>query len=316
MRVKENVFGSKNEKDLFKTLESHWSHEFDLFPSLPFPAIVDIQDAVLSEKERDYLFKTSVDYTLCTKLGKPIVSVEFDGLCHGFSRNGTFVEVVTSIRDPHRKLKMDLKLAIANKVKYPFFVVSYEEKVPIDKDLTLTIVDGVIGQVLAHLYFEKIINDRIAENSLLCEDLPPDEEHEIIQDIVIGTEVEAEYRWNPILKEAGKYQSILQRRGLPWMTNRIKFHHDPKLPEGNPWDFNNNTFNLDIAEKRMMGIQNAERVGVTVSIVTANGELSETAWVRNLEGYGVSPTSLAENIAELILYRNLLSKSDYDNRKE
>lgn len=61
----------------------------------------------------------------------------------------------------------------------------------------------------------------------------------------------------------------------------------------------------------MKAIENAERVGVTVSIVTAKGEFSETVWVRNFEGYGVSPTSIDENIAKLILYKNLSSEPLY-----
>lgn len=75
MKTRKSVFGSESEKELFKTLNSHWGQNFDLYPSLPFTSIIDIQDAVLSDKERNFLFKTSVDYTLCTKKGGPIVSV-------------------------------------------------------------------------------------------------------------------------------------------------------------------------------------------------------------------------------------------------
>ena len=35
---------------------------------------------MLSSEERSFVFKTSVDYTLCTKQGQPLVSVEFDGM--------------------------------------------------------------------------------------------------------------------------------------------------------------------------------------------------------------------------------------------
>lgn len=309
MKVRKTVFGSESEKDLYKTLSTNWSQKFDLFPSLPFASIIDINDAVLSDKERNYLYKTSVDFTLCTKRGNPIVSLEFDGLCHGFSRNGTFVEVVRNIRDPNRKWKMDLKLRVANEVKFPLFIVSYDEKVPIGKDLTLTIVDGIIGQFLAHRYSQVVIEKRIREYLDLYENLPTDEKYEVVQQIVTDTEVEAEFKWDPIVIEASRLASIARRNGMGWKKMSVRYHHEPELPDYDSSD----PFNVEVLEQRIKSIEKAERVGVTVSIVTQKGEFSETVWVRNLVGYGVSPTSLAENIAELILCKNLLSGAYYQN---
>lgn len=92
MKVRSSVFGSGSEKELFSTLNTHWVQKFDLFPSLPFACIINIDDTNLSDREKNFLYKTSVDYTLCTKESKPLVSVEFDGLGHGFSKNGEYVE--------------------------------------------------------------------------------------------------------------------------------------------------------------------------------------------------------------------------------
>ena len=72
--------------------------------------------------------KTSIDYTLCTKDGQPILSIEFDGLGEGFSRQGEYHQQTATV-DPYRKLKMDFKLRIARNEAYPFFVVSFEESV-------------------------------------------------------------------------------------------------------------------------------------------------------------------------------------------
>ena len=54
-------------------------------------------------------FKTNVDYVLCTKEGRPLLAIDFDGLGRGFDRYGTYVNVVET-DDKYRKLKFDLKL--------------------------------------------------------------------------------------------------------------------------------------------------------------------------------------------------------------
>ena len=142
----------------------------------------------MSDKERNFLYKTSVDYTLCTKRGKTLVSVEFDGFCHGFSRDRKYVEIISYI-DRNRKRKFDLKLRLCEKVRYPLFVVSYDEKVSIGEDVTLTIIDGLIGQVLIKRYFDLTITKIIKENQELVEGLLPDEQHEYFQQLVTDTEV-------------------------------------------------------------------------------------------------------------------------------
>jgi hypothetical protein len=290
MKTRESVFGSESEKELFKTLNTHWSQNFDLFPSLPFASIIDIDDSLLSDKERNFLYKTSVDYTLCTKRGKPLVSVEFDGLCHGFSRNGEFVQIVPNLRDRNRKLKFDLKLRLCKELGYPLFIVSYDEKIPIGEDVTLTIVDGLIGQVLASLYAHSIIPKLIKQYLELHEHLSLDENHEIVQQLIIDAEVEAEFKFDLIVMEAARLEGIARRKGLDWKNMSIRHER----PNGDP-------------KQQIRAIQNTKRVGVTVSVVTPKGEFSETAWVRNFEGYDVSTFGMAENIACLILFKNLLS---------
>lgn len=109
---------------------------------------------------------------------------------------------------------MDLKLRIANEVKYPLIVVSYDEKIPISENLTLGIVDGIIGQVLAQLYSNIVIKERIKEYSHEFEHLPPDEQQEPFQQIIIDTEVDAEFMWDPILQEASNLWRIVRNRGL------------------------------------------------------------------------------------------------------
>ena len=147
MSVRKTIFGSQSERELFVSIDSHWSERgFVLYPSLPFASIFDITKLDVTPEEKSFLLKTSVDYTLCTKQGQPIVSVEFDGISHGFSRHGRFVALRRSPRnDPRRGWKLDLKVRLATMLSYPLVVVSYHEKNPIAEDLHLTILDGMIG---------------------------------------------------------------------------------------------------------------------------------------------------------------------------
>src|ERR1700686_4975772 len=112
MTVRRSIFDSHNERELFTAIESQWSARgFVLYPSLPFTNIFDIRQFDLSPGERTFLFKTSIDYTLCSTEREPIVSVEFDGICHGFSRAGRYVAMrPVPSNDPRRHSKLDLKV--------------------------------------------------------------------------------------------------------------------------------------------------------------------------------------------------------------
>lgn len=300
MKIRNYVFGSGNEKELFNTLKTHWAQRFDLYPSLPFASIIDIDDARLSDTERSFLYKTSVDYTLCTKQGKPLVSVEFDGLGHGFSQDGKYIQIVPST-DQYRKLKLDLKLRLCKEVGYPLFVVSYDEKVSLGDDITLTIVDGLIGQVLAKRHFLLTIAKVVEQHQELLEGLPPDEQHEYIQDLVSDAGAEAELTWDPIAQKAAQLQGTLLGKVI-WKSLRHEYLHDPELPGGD-------LFDVQAFKHRVEALKHIRRVGCKVTLDTPEGKFSETAWVRNFQEFGVSPTTIAENIASLILFRNILNRN-------
>jgi len=303
VRIRDFVFGSGSEKELFKTLVSEWSKQFDLFPSLPFASIVDIEDSKLSPEERSFVFKTSVDYTLCTKQGQPLVSVEFDGMCHGFSKNGEYIQVLPSSKAPNRKRKLDLKLRLCQELFYPLLVVSYDEKNPIGKDMALTIVDGLIGQALAGRYRHELLEQMVEDSRGNFEHLPPHEQHEFLQDLVSDAGVAAELTWNPLAKKAAELEYTAWDKGL-WKSHSVHFLCDPELPvDGDP------LFNVETLRRRIEAFQHVRRMGCTVTVETPNGAVSETAWVRNFDGYvGVSPIGMAEDIASLIVAQRLLKK--------
>ncbi len=116
MPIRESVFGRRPEERLFSSLRARWGAHLDIFPSLPFCQIVDIAQLSVNRQERELLFKSSVDYTLCEAGGRPVASIEFDGLCGGFSRRGRYV---ASVVRSDRARKLDLKLRLAAEANEP-----------------------------------------------------------------------------------------------------------------------------------------------------------------------------------------------------
>lgn len=301
MKVREHVFGSSSEKELYVSLKSHWSKHFNLYPQLPFTSLVDLSESDLSYDEKNFLYSSSVDYTLCTRNDKPLVSVEFDGLSRGFSRNGSYVQVVAS-KDAYRKKKLDLKLQVCQELKYPLLVISYEEKVPIDEETALTIADGLIGQVLAHRQFLSGFSAFLEEHKEHYENLSPNEQHEYIQGLVIDYQVMQELEWNPLSKKSAELDWLVLHKGI-CNSHTIKFVSDPEV------SWSPNELTSESVEEIVKAFRSISRMGCTVIAHTKRGDYSETAWVRNFDGHpGVSPTGLAEDIAKLVLARRLLSE--------
>jgi len=297
MKIRRYIFGSKSEYDLFRALQNRWSNIFDLWPSLPFSTIValDRAEPSLSNKEREFFYNTNIDYTLCTKNGSPILSIEFDGLGKGFSRNGEYIQIEKSI-DPYRKLKLDLKIKIANKLEYPFFVISFEESNELSSDLNLTIVDGIIGQALANKKFKETIRTLYYENQEMIDSLPDYAKNEYIQDLVIEAEVTTELQMDPIAKLAAEYE-IEAMKGGAHGAYSMEYLYDPPLPKGDPFH------DISILEKRINAFNSVVRVGCKIIVNTTPISIIQTAWVRNFGDTFISPLKIAENIAMMLAFK-------------
>lgn len=297
MQIKKSVFGSKSEHELFSSLQSRWSKEFDLWPSLPFSSIVAIEksESALNPKELDFFYKTSIDYTLCTKGGSPILSIEFDGLGKGYSRQGAYIQIEEST-DPYRKLKLDFKIKIAQKLQYPFYVISFEESKELSQNLSHTIVDGIIGQVLSKREFQEKIKTLYDDNRKMIESLPVYAQREYIQDLVLDAETLAELQWDPIAELASKYQFEATEKGIT-RGFKTEYLNDHPLANGDPLQ------DIAVLEKNIDAIKNAVRVGCRIIINTPKIAIIETIWVRNFEDSLISPLHIATNIAEMLAFK-------------
>jgi hypothetical protein len=308
MAVRKTIFGSHSERELFVSIDSYWSTRgFVLYPSLPFASIFDITKLDVTPEEKSFLLKTSVDYTLCTKEGRPVVSVEFDGISHGFSRHGRYVAVRPAPRnDPRRAWKLDVKLRLATEEDYPLLVVSYHEKNQVAEDVHLTILDGMIGRVLAKREFSRRLQSLVDDHEEELAEVPPDDADEYIQNLAIGLEVEVDLSWNPIALASAETHGELVRRGLS-SSHRVRYLDPPGVPDaprhGTPGF-------VEAFKARVVALERATWVGCSFTYRTRLGDVSAEAWVRNTAHAGVTPLSLAEDVAGLLAGLRALKLAD------
>lgn len=294
MSVKENIFDGFHERELFKHLNSRWNQYFNIYPQLPFTKIFDIDSLIIKEKERDFLLKTNIDYTICNKENKPIMCVEFDGWSHGYNKGNEYIQIKP---DSLRKAKLELKLKIALEHIFPFYIISYDEKKYVSEKIYLTVVDGIIGQTIAKMNFLGEINKHINEQRDALDSMNEYARNEHIQDLITSVEVELELTWDPIAKMASEIESILFQRNI---ASRMSYRplSKPELSELR------DIFDIDGLEKRVEAWKDIEWHGFEVTCETLKGKAIESAWVRNIESDWASPIIIAKNIAELLALYN------------
>ena len=286
MNPKATVFGSKIEKSAFASVQSQWSDRFNIYLSLPFSNIIDFFDGTLQPKEQETLLKTSVDFTLANKQNdKPILSVEFDGIGCGFDKDGVYVPTVDFQQiDPYRKLKLDLKLKVCKSANYPLVVVSYDELTHISQQEQITVLDGIIGQILSNLWIASAGGVRIADDLYrFANTLPPHEREMAMGDIGTDTEFISQMQLNPVYRHAADlFEEVVNKRLCTgWQAHYLSH---PRFGPNAP-----------------------EKVGVTVTAKTPNGERSTSVWLRNVNTSGIDVTELAELIGRIRVFTEILA---------
>jgi hypothetical protein len=243
MGVRKSVFGSASEQRNYEKLSRQWGDKYRLYHNLPFLSVFNVsnlfdvsdwqnpKEVKISNCDFNRLKKTSIDYTLCDAAnGRPLVCVEFDGLQDGFNVGMDYYsDLPDRPPNPWRELCMGLKLKVAHGSSFPFFVVGYRHFKALGKSTTLTIVDGIIGCVLAKNAadenFAKGFNpEDVGFTQQAFEELSPAQQHEFIQDWVIGVDVWAECQHNPIIEASG---TLSEELGVNGYSTR---------PLGNPFD--------------------------------------------------------------------------------
>ena len=160
-----SIFDSESERRAYFTVSTHWSRFLDVYPHIPVRNALGyerLKGLSIQEKARQYLLKTEFDFVVCDTCGSPILAVEFDGLGHGFSRDGTYVQI-TETEDPYRTLKLNTKISACEECGLPVVVVSYPEtERSFDPDCPVTVLDAIIGEVLTARACQDLVSTLLA----------------------------------------------------------------------------------------------------------------------------------------------------------
>ena len=295
MKLKNSVFGSNSEAKVFRRLQSRWSSHLSLYPSLPLASIMELEAGDLTPGERDFFLKTSVDYTFCEVNGRPVLSIEFDGLGGGFSRRGEYIPA-RDTPDPYRKLKFDLKLRLAGQVHYPLIVVSFDETQAVEEDDCLIILDGIIGGCLSSRDMPRRIQGLLKESKVRLQSLAAEDAQEVFQDIVLQAETGAESYFDPFVKEGSKYEAMCIRVGIT-PGRSVEWLEDPPFTRpGDVWD-------PEWLGAHIEALKKLRRVGCRITVHAGNVTIARTVWMRNIEASGVPILSIVTNIAEYIAFK-------------
>lgn len=274
MGVNDQVFASKSERENFYKLSRQWGQDYRIYHNLPFLNVFNPKDLFdlyssiperikLTSVEYNRLKKTSIDYTLCDKFDKPVVCLEFDGMQQGYNIGMKYHSDIPS--NPWRQEITDLKLRVAHGSYFPFFVFNSKEFGDITSTTKVTIVDGIVGVVLAR----KQVHQRtkagfnpgtVGMTREEFDALDPEAQDWAVQDWVIGVEVEAEVENNPITK---KVAELKQQVASPIMYS-LEYLATPEVEAATTLDERVRRLSKSTHEGVKLVVEKPERMEVKV----------------------------------------------------
>lgn len=304
VHVRRSVFDSRAERELFTELDSRLNPLLRLVPQTPLSSLIEFDSATrarLKPRHWDYFLKARVDYTYFYPDGRPLLSIEFDGIGGGFSHGRTYAPGWRT-KDPDRVWKLNFKIRAAARAHYPLFVLSADEVEHLDEGVRLMVVDGIVGQIFSRMEERRISEELFAENAARIEQMDPVQAHEYMQDLVLQAGVLADFEFDLLAIETAKERQRCHDRfgfGLGGFTEA--WLYDPPLPSAS-----NGT--VDEVRRRIEAMRSARRVGGKVGVRVGNGRyIVATAWMRNIgQDHGLTPELVAENVAEYLAIRRTI----------
>jgi len=231
---------------------------------------------------------TSIDYTLCDRSDRPILSIEFDGLGEGFSRDGVYVPRYTLAKDPNREWKLNFKLKVCESAWYPMFIVSFEEARQLGSELSLSVLDGIIGHCLGGLHTQERVNELADEQREILNNWGGDDSSldEFVSDLILEAEVASQMAWNPVRRKIHEFQDVLMR-------------HEGKLS----W--------RESTSPRALVAQasDEEPIARQVTVTTSRGEVTEEAQIRTVPDW-LTASIVADEIAQLLAFQKAVGLFD------
>lgn len=301
MLIRGSIFDSMAERKAFVAIAQRWSDRALLAYGVPLRKILttEEQDALEPNVER-FLNdpRTSVDYTFAEpKTGRPLLSVEFDGLGYGHNRGAAYVGLPTPI-DRNRHWKLETKLQLARAARFPFLVVSYEETEPVDATGDLTILDAILGRFFARRALMSTLLELIHEKRDELDDTCGSEHEEYLQDLFLQAEVLAEVREDPLVTKTWEYRRACEAAAPCSSQTRLDESGLPQL--GHAWPPIN-----ALLFDRIRAVEGAETLGATVEILTPEAPIVRTVRVRNFGPWlGPDAVSVARSLAEYQAWRD------------
>jgi hypothetical protein len=157
-KVKDSVFASRAEEENYYKLISYWGKQYRIYHNLPFLNIFEPDEIITRDGYKfSYLKKTSIDYVLCGEKNKPLICIEYDGLQEGFSFSDTYKSRGNQ-KYVNRKECFELKQQIAAESNLPFLIIGSNEFKNISEEVSFSIADGIIGEVIGEITYEKEIH--------------------------------------------------------------------------------------------------------------------------------------------------------------
>lgn len=290
MAVKKQVFASVAERGYYYKLSRQWGQRYRLYHNLPFLQVFEI-DASLNNTDANRLKKTSIDFTLCDEGDRPLICIEFDGMQEGFNVGTAYM--TSSESNSWRTTITELKISVAHREAFPYFVMGSKYFDDISNNIRLRIVDGIIGEVFAAYAVEEFVAQGFKPEDIGMTEqefgqLHTFEQDELIQDWFTGVEVAADMENNPIIQARWELLFELERK-----LGTINLTVMPIYPKGMD--------NATSMKERAAIFDSAPMHGASCVVRTGQfGVIERKVYLPNFKSPRYSGLELGEEIAQLM----------------
>ena len=322
MRRRNSVFFSRAEARVKAQLKQRWEPRFTVYPNLPLTALLDFPLTEMGPRERAFVLKTSVDFTLVdTVTERHLLSVEFDGFGDGGEVRGVYRTGPRAGGDSEsqqrREWALNFKLRAATAARYPLVIVTSSDVRPIVAGDDLTLFDVVVGEALVRQRADELrtrgIDDHLAENETMTAD--------DFETIDLGAHIDAEFELDIVERQIEALSAKALKLGVK-LPYPLQFGMDVRygdlhlaLVEDPPASAKERAaIAADGASlwgpgmlQRIERVQKLERWGARATFMEAPGLIhagNGTIWVRNSDV--ISAPTVAQKIAALLLYRGVV----------
>lgn len=160
-------------------------------------------------------------------------------------------------------------------------IVSFDETKSLDEEESITVVDSLIGQVLAHKEYKQRLKEIEKDIGKTIQGMQEEDAQMYVEDLVWGEEIQAELNNDPLTRMACEYElECFKSRIIK--TYSLKYYTDPPVP---CLDLLN--FSADELETYLKALEQVNRCGCEITVETSSGMITERAWVRNFDGFGL-----------------------------